>query len=337
MIPATAHPPVTVFIDRRNLVFGPDHVDDIRAEGLEIVDDAQTADWVVVSREHQIERQIGRARRVLAVTPEPYFITGWPRHSIVDGTAVHVLTMWTTGARDLVPFFLDLGRYEFLDPAEGERHGAAMLAESRSDDSDPAVVENLKPLRHRIASAGHERALLDVYGKGWEKHGIEVVAEHRSPVEVDWHALKHIVLSRYRVNVCLENCHVEGYVSEKLWHAIRAGCVPVYYGSSWLDEMLPPGDYIDLRDHDSVDSLLAAIEGISETDAIARVTRLQAELRRIEREHDVEGAASRVHRAWIHQAAQTMRAAMSQERHAQSTWSGGDEPMLVRQSGLLPR
>lgn len=38
-------------------------------------------------------------------------------------------------------------------------------------------------------------------------------------------------LKTYRYNVCPENSNAYGYVTEKLFDAIEAGCVPVYWGS----------------------------------------------------------------------------------------------------------
>lgn len=42
---------------------------------------------------------------------------------------------------------------------------------------------------------------------------------------------KKAYLAHYRYNVCPENSDAYGYVTEKLFDAIEAGCVPVYWGS----------------------------------------------------------------------------------------------------------
>lgn len=42
---------------------------------------------------------------------------------------------------------------------------------------------------------------------------------------------KHGFLQQYRFNICPENSNAEGYVTEKLFQAIAAGCIPVYWGS----------------------------------------------------------------------------------------------------------
>lgn len=38
-------------------------------------------------------------------------------------------------------------------------------------------------------------------------------------------------LKRYRFYICPENASVEGYVTEKLFHCIGSGCIPIYWGA----------------------------------------------------------------------------------------------------------
>lgn len=42
---------------------------------------------------------------------------------------------------------------------------------------------------------------------------------------------KREYLKRYRFNLCPENSDSEGYVTEKIFDAISAGCIPIYWGS----------------------------------------------------------------------------------------------------------
>ncbi|MEM9526630.1 MAG: glycosyltransferase family 10, partial [Bacteroidota bacterium] len=39
-------------------------------------------------------------------------------------------------------------------------------------------------------------------------------------------------LSDFRFNICPENTNQPGYVTEKLFHAVAAGCIPIYWGSN---------------------------------------------------------------------------------------------------------
>lgn len=42
---------------------------------------------------------------------------------------------------------------------------------------------------------------------------------------------KHAFLTNYKFNLCPENSNCDGYVTEKLFQAIAAGCIPIYWGS----------------------------------------------------------------------------------------------------------
>lgn len=47
---------------------------------------------------------------------------------------------------------------------------------------------------------------------------------------------KLAVLKQYRFNICPENANAPSYVTEKVWHAIEAGCIPVYWGADYQPE-----------------------------------------------------------------------------------------------------
>lgn len=52
-------------------------------------------------------------------------------------------------------------------------------------------------------------------------------------------------LKRYKFYICPENTSVEGYVTEKIFHSIGSGCIPIYYGS--LNNPEP-----DVLNHDAI-------------------------------------------------------------------------------------
>lgn len=47
---------------------------------------------------------------------------------------------------------------------------------------------------------------------------------------------KNVYLKRYLFNICPENTSLKGYVSEKIFESMRAGCIPIYWGSEGLVE-----------------------------------------------------------------------------------------------------
>lgn len=57
-----------------------------------------------------------------------------------------------------------------------------------------------------------------------------------------WHGM-----APYYYNLAIENYgDNEWYVSEKLWDALLAWCLPIYYGGSAADKLLPPGSFLRL-------------------------------------------------------------------------------------------
>lgn len=77
----------------------------------------------------------------------------------------------------------------------------------------------------------------DLYGRGlpaWSK-SYGMLADK-------WHAM-----APYHYNLAIENyADNDWYVSEKLWDALLSWCLPIYYGGSAADKLLPPGSFLRL-------------------------------------------------------------------------------------------
>ena len=81
----------------------------------------------------------------------------------------------------------------------------------------------------------------DLYGRGlpdWVKGN--------GPVSNKWQAM-----APYHYNLAIENyAENNWYVSEKLWDALLAWCLPIYYGGPAVDKLLPPGSFLRLPSMD---------------------------------------------------------------------------------------
>uniref|UniRef100_B8HT87 Glycosyl transferase n=1 Tax=Cyanothece sp. (strain PCC 7425 / ATCC 29141) TaxID=395961 RepID=B8HT87_CYAP4 len=78
---------------------------------------------------------------------------------------------------------------------------------------------------------------IDLYGRGLPNW-----AQGRGTVNNKWHAM-----APYRYNLAIENyAENSWYVSEKLWDALLAWCLPIYYGGPAADQLLPPGSFLRL-------------------------------------------------------------------------------------------
>ncbi len=75
---------------------------------------------------------------------------------------------------------------------------------------------------------------------------------------------KSNVISPYYYNLAIENyAENDWYVSEKLWDALLAWCLPIYYGGPAADKLLPPGSFLRLPSLDEAG--LAYIKEVTAT------------------------------------------------------------------------
>ena len=78
---------------------------------------------------------------------------------------------------------------------------------------------------------------VDVYGRG-----LSSWSNSLGSLENKWHGM-----APYYYNLAIENyAENDLYVSEKLWDALLSWCLPIYYGGSAADKLLPPGSFLRL-------------------------------------------------------------------------------------------
>ena len=86
-------------------------------------------------------------------------------------------------------------------------------------------------LRYRL-----EKVLPFLFGK-------PVFPSYRGPAKT-----KFEVLSHTRFSICFENAKdIRGYITEKLFDCLFAGCVPIYWGEPHIESLIPKNCFIDFR------------------------------------------------------------------------------------------
>jgi hypothetical protein len=101
-----------------------------------------------------------------------------------------------------------------------------------------------------------------LYGYGWDQpvHRADRTTQaavhraNRGEIAPGLRA-KRAVLSRYRFAICFENTVFPGYLTEKLFDCLLAGCIPVYWGDPTVAGQAPPACYIDYRQFDNLAEL----------------------------------------------------------------------------------
>lgn len=90
-----------------------------------------------------------------------------------------------------------------------------------------------------------------LYGRGWSKKRFMVSRKTQKAIlncyrgECDD---KIETLAQYRFAICFENAVFPGYVTEKIFDCLYAGCVPVYFGAPDISDYIPRACFIDFRD-----------------------------------------------------------------------------------------
>ena len=136
---------------------------------------------------------------------------------------------------------------------------------------------DLERVRIQIALTGKKRGLADIIGKDWPAgltlensgFGCEVQREGRA---VSWWDRKMEMLKAYHFNICLENTACAYYCTEKIWHAIASGCLPIYHGKgTTIYETFPRGSFLDSSEFADFDKLFDAVEAMTLDEYVERM------------------------------------------------------------------
>ncbi len=74
-------------------------------------------------------------------------------------------------------------------------------------------------------------------------------------------------LSEYKFNIAFENAALPGYTTEKIFEAMRARCVPIYWGDPRIAEDFNPGSFIDASRFPDLDALVEHVLEIDRDDS----------------------------------------------------------------------
>lgn len=72
-------------------------------------------------------------------------------------------------------------------------------------------------------------------------------------------------LSQYKFSFVVENTSAPGYITEKIFDSLKAGCIPIYLGADNISDYIPKDIFIDLRQFKNYDDLLKFISNIDES------------------------------------------------------------------------
>jgi hypothetical protein len=92
------------------------------------------------------------------------------------------------------------------------------------------------------------------FGKGWKKE-LNKSNELNKPNDEKDPRYTYEIMRNYTFVLIIENTTANGYVSEKIYDAFVAGCIPLYYGNVNNNYKIDSDMYIDLRIFNTPDKL----------------------------------------------------------------------------------
>ena len=133
---------------------------------------------------------------------------------------------------------------------------------------------DLSRQRCEIALAGHLRQQLDIYGNKWPAGYALDNSGYGFEKQRPWWIEKIEILKCYKFNLCLENTAEPYYVTEKIWHAIRAYSLPIYSSfNSSIYETFPENSFIDAAKFKNTNELLDYVKNMSTSEYLERMNR----------------------------------------------------------------
>jgi hypothetical protein len=91
---------------------------------------------------------------------------------------------------------------------------------------------------------------------------------HILPRGADAQVHKLQFMAGRKFNLCYENGSYPGYVTEKLFHALYAGVVPIYWGSSTVGLDFNPDAFVSRHDFDTFEEMLDMVMRIDQNDEL---------------------------------------------------------------------
>jgi hypothetical protein len=133
----------------------------------------------------------------------------------------------------------------------------------------PAIGHDQYRARLAAIDAFADRPDFDLYGEGWQtRHAGVSARQHARALRAYRGSIddKLALLASYRFALALENTRFAGYVSEKLFDCLVAGCIPVYDGAPDVAQYVWPDAFVDARAFGSYVELERHLRGMTEAD-----------------------------------------------------------------------
>ncbi len=133
----------------------------------------------------------------------------------------------------------------------------------------------------------HHPEDFEFYGMGWDQHtftgsilkrALNKIPGMREAVAENWPSYKGridsklAVLKNYKFSICYENAKdIPGYITEKIFDCLAAGCIPVYWGAPNITQYVDEKCFIDRTKFVTHEELYAYLKNMSGSEYNARL------------------------------------------------------------------
>lgn len=164
------------------------------------------------------------------------------------------------------------------------RTGFCVMITANKKSSHPLELYSEREKSARWFEGNHPGEF-DLYGMGWDRRvftgPLPVRALNRfpalgrllAPKRPSYRGViaeKKPVIEKYRFSICYENAReIPGYITEKIFDCLFAGCVPIYWGAPDIEKFVPKECFIDRRDYKTHEELYSFLKGLTDADFLA--------------------------------------------------------------------
>jgi hypothetical protein len=146
------------------------------------------------------------------------------------------------------------------------------LLDKRPDDLEAAFAAKTHFCAFVVSNAGRRKTQrrvdffhrlsrykpVDSAGRAYNNIGGPLVGGGEAKIEF---------LRRYKFNIAFENASLPGYTTEKIFEAMVARCLPIYWGSPRIHEEFNHKSFLNYHDFASEDALIERIVELDRDDA----------------------------------------------------------------------
>ncbi len=128
---------------------------------------------------------------------------------------------------------------------------------------------------------------IDLYGYGWDSRQFKGIYRPFNKISFARKFLykppefykgtihnKFNTFIKYKFSLCFENCSYRGYITEKIFDSMFAGCIPVYFGCPNIRHEIDAEAFIDKRDFSSYKDLYLYLNSMSKKEYLFRIKKI---------------------------------------------------------------